>query len=164
MILLPHHTYKFSMNWQIRPNDWQISLDFHELLWEEAVLKQSGMLWNAQDPRQVAPRAAVAASPQAATVAAAAPAPSPEEDSAEEEEEDEEAPAPAPTSGPARPGSPAPAVGPSMDGATAPNNTATCSITLDSPPTTTVTCEPVLLKVGTLAAQRSRRMVHACSL
>jgi hypothetical protein len=121
-------------------------------------------LWNAQDPRQVAARAAVAASPQAATVAAAAPAPapSPEEDSAEEEEDDEEAPAPAPSSGPASPGSPTPAVGPSMDGAAAPNNTATCSITLDSPPTTTVTCEPVLLKVGALAARRSTTYYSLC--
>lgn len=41
-----------------------------------------------------------------------------------------------------------PAMGPGVDGASAPNSTATCSITLDSPPTATVTCEPVLLKVS----------------
>lgn len=41
-----------------------------------------------------------------------------------------------------------PAISPGVDGASAANSTATCSITLDSPPTATVTCEPVLLKVS----------------
>eukprot|EP00884_Botryococcus_braunii_P011313 jgi/Botrbrau1/20182/Bobra.0173s0080.1 len=39
------------------------------------------------------------------------------------------------------------AMAPGLEAASVPDSTATCSITLESPPTSTVTCEPVLLKV-----------------